>query len=395
MIKLVLANDVGNDKMKILEPGMREVVKIPSAYKRITRQPNVHETDIKKNVTNLIDQLLVHISSKSIRRDGLYMIGDRAIQTTEDVSNMDISVHEKHSNDLPLINTLGYAAARAVQKEFEKTGKLPKSLNVQVMMSSAIPASQHNIKTAKHLEDRFTNANHVVIVYVGEESVTVQLEFAKVKVTKEGVPALYAMFEGSKDMFKEFAKEYSLNNIDGSSFVDSKIMHVDIGSGTTEYIYTIGVNPRPEQCTGERRGVGHAVEEAIELMADERKGLTINRQQFAKYIERPDEYPKDHKMAVEFLKEARINQIDFILDDIERKYTKTLSSEPEYIAVYGGGSIEFKDDMYQDLKKFADDVDAKVLWIPKEFAVDMNVRGLDSLNRNMLFEEEYQEVVMV
>ena len=123
---------------------------------------------------------------------------------------MDILVHEKHTNDLPLINTLGYAAARAVQKEYEEKGTLPKTLSVEVLMSSAIPASQHNIDTAKQLENRFMDAEHVVIVYVGQESVTVQLNFKKVKVTKEGIPALYAIFEGPEDMFEEFLKEYNL-----------------------------------------------------------------------------------------------------------------------------------------------------------------------------------------
>ncbi|KYG33072.1 ParM/StbA family protein [Priestia endophytica] len=394
-MKLILANDIGNDKMKILEPGMKEVVKVPSAYKRINRKPSVHENDVKKNVTNLIDQLLVHISSSSIRRDGLYMIGERAIQTTEGVSNMDIAVHEKHSSDLPLINTLGYAAARVVQKHYEEKGELPQSLKAEVGMSSAIPASQHNVETAKQLEERFMETSHVVIVYVGQEQVTVELNFSQLKVTKEGIPALYAIFEAPNDMFKEFSKEYGLKKVDGSYFMNSKIMHIDIGSGTTEYIYSVGVNPQPEQCTGERRGVGHAVEEAIQLMKEERKGLNINRQQFAKYIERPDEYPKDHNLAVHFLREARINQVDFILEDVERKYTTTLSSEPEYLACYGGGSIEFKEDMYKYLKEFADSVDAKVLWIPEQYAVDMNVKGLDILNRNMLFTEEYKETVVM
>ncbi|MGG0369590.1 hypothetical protein [Priestia endophytica] len=57
-MKLILANDIGNDRIKILEPGMKEVVKVPSVYKRINRKPSVHENDIKKNVTNLIDQFL-------------------------------------------------------------------------------------------------------------------------------------------------------------------------------------------------------------------------------------------------------------------------------------------------------------------------------------------------
>ena len=36
------------------------------------------------------------------------------------------------------------------------------------------------------------------VVYVGEEKVTVQIEFETVKVTREGIPALYAIFEGIK-----------------------------------------------------------------------------------------------------------------------------------------------------------------------------------------------------
>lgn len=47
-MKLTLANDVRNDKMKVLEPGMKEGVKVPSAYKRINRKPSVYENDIKK-----------------------------------------------------------------------------------------------------------------------------------------------------------------------------------------------------------------------------------------------------------------------------------------------------------------------------------------------------------
>ncbi|WP_242490721.1 hypothetical protein [Priestia endophytica] len=258
-MKLILANDIGNDKMKILEPGMKEVVKVPSAYKRINRKPSVHENDVKKNVTNLIDRLLVHISSPSIRRDGLYMIGERAIQTTEGVSNMDIAVHEKHSSDLPLINTLGYVARRAVHKHYDAEGNLPQSIKAEVGMSSAIPTSQHNIETARQLEERFMDTSHVVIVYVGQEQVTVELNFSQVKVTKEGTPALYTIFEAPNDMFKEFSKEYGMKKVDGSYFMNSKIMHIDIGSRTTEYIYSVGINPQSEQCTGERRGVGHAV----------------------------------------------------------------------------------------------------------------------------------------
>lgn len=396
-MKFILANDIGNDKFKILEPGMKEVTKIPSAYKWLTRKPSVHETDVTKNVVNLLDQLLVNITSESIDTLGLYMVGERAIQSADDVDNMDIEMSEKHTDDLPIINTLAYVAARAVQKDFEASGQLNSKLDVDVFMSSAIPASQHNVETAKHLEDRFLKSPHTVIVYVGDKHVTVNLTFVKVKVTKEGIPALYNVFEGPLDMFEQYIEEYKEANKEKPmrEFKGRKIMHVDIGSGTTEYTFTVGPNPKPDVCTGERQGVGHAIEEAIASMAQERMGLSINRQQFAKYIERPDEYPKDHKLAVKHLSIARKRQVKKILSDIQRKYVKTLSSEPEIICVYGGGSIEFKEDMYDKLKTFTDSVDAKLLWIPAKYAVEMNVKGLDILNQGILFKEDYKEVELV
>jgi plasmid segregation protein ParM len=55
MLKLILANNIENDKMKILELGMKEVVKVPSTYKQINRKFSVHENNLNKNVANLID----------------------------------------------------------------------------------------------------------------------------------------------------------------------------------------------------------------------------------------------------------------------------------------------------------------------------------------------------
>ncbi|MFP3887234.1 hypothetical protein U8V97_17500 [Priestia filamentosa] len=93
---------------------------------------------------------------------------------------------------------------------------------------------------------------YVVMMHVGQEQVTIELTFSQVKVTKEGIPALYSIFEGSNDMFKEFCKEYGMKKMGGLHFTTSKIMHIDMESGTTEYyIYPVGVNTQPEQYTRE------------------------------------------------------------------------------------------------------------------------------------------------
>lgn len=391
-MKFILGTDIGNDKMKALEPNMETVFKMPNVYRKILKPSPSHEINIEKNVVNLLEQLVVHVTSGAIRFGGMYAIGEKALETTNGLKNMNISSEKKHTSDLPLINTLGYIAGRAVQMDYAEKKTLSEEIKVETYLSCAIPAGQHNTDTATHLENRFLKNKHIVIVYVGNEQVTVNITFKKVKVLKEGVPALYSIIEGEKEMFDEFVKTYNLTNITGKYFTDKKIMHNDIGSGTIEYIYTVGVNPRPNQCTGERFGVGHAIQSAIELMAEEREGLKINRQQFAKIIENPDQYPKDSELAVNCLAEARLMQIDLIQGDLEDKYNTIMNGEPEIIAVYGGGSIEFKEEMYDMLKDFADGVNAQVLWIPSKYAVEMNVKGLDFLNKKILFKEEYSEL---
>ncbi|MFP3728031.1 hypothetical protein [Priestia filamentosa] len=42
------------------------------------------------------------------------------------------------------------------------------------------------------------------------------------------------------------------------------------------------------------------------------------------------------------------------------------------------------------MKEFADSVDATALRLPEQYTIDMNVKRLDILNRNMLFTEGYE-----
>lgn len=390
----VLANDIGNDKMKIRESESPDsgVFKIESAYRRLTKRPEVQELDLQKNVVGLLDNLVVNITSDSIKRSGLYAIGKKATNVSKSgLYNMDIELGQKHEDDFMLIGTLGFIAARTVQKEYALNGNVSKMISTNVYMSTAIPASQHNAISAKFLEERFMKNTHIVIVYLGDRQVTVEINFERVKVMKEGVPALYAILEGDNEMFEDFNKTYDLKWT-GKDFADKKIMHTDIGSGTTEYIFTNGVNPVSDRCSGERQGMGHAIAAAIELLKEERRGLSINRQQFSKYIEQPHEYPKDSELAKQFLEETSLEQADSILDSIISKNARDMSNETEIFAVYGGGSIEFKKEMYEELKTYAESENAKLLWIPEKYAVTMNVEGLNNLNKNLFYSKELEMV---
>lgn len=375
-----IEGDIGNDSFKGYING--EYIKMKNVYQSVYSMPNVTETNTQKNVINLVDNMFVNIASKSIRRSGMYFIGNRAMLTGKNPKNMNIKVGQKYNDDLPLINMLGLIANKSVQLEWERTEELPQSINVTVDLISAIPASQWTPVNAKHLEQRFTNSNHVVVVYVGEEQVTVSLTFNSANITQEGVPPLYAILEGEEDMFSDFIKLYKgkleVETVKKGFFKNKKILHSDIGDGTTEYIYTVGVNPVIDACSGERRGVGHATEEAVKLLNQER-GTNIKRQQFSQILQDPDH--KYHEEATGHFNITKVEQAELILEDTSEKYVSNTASEAEILCVYGGGSVTFKDELYDQLLEYCEQVGMYLLWIPEKYAVDMNARGMQVIKK--------------
>ncbi|HHQ2480343.1 TPA: ParM/StbA family protein [Bacillus cereus] len=375
-----IEGDIGNDSFKGFVNGA--YIKIKNVYQSVYSMPNVTETNTQKNVINLVDNMFVNIASKSIRRSGMYFIGNRAMLTGKNPKNMNIKVGQKYNDDLPLINMLGLIANKSVQLEWERTEQLPQSINVTVDLISAIPASQWTPVNAKHLEKRFTSSNHVVVVYVGEEQITITLTFNSANITQEGVPPLYAILEGEAALFDDFITLYKeklkIKNIDGSFLKNKKILHCDIGDGTTEYIYTVGVNPVIDACSGERRGVGHATEEAVKLLNQER-GTNIKRQQFSQILQ--DLNHKYYEEATGYFNITKVEQAELILEDTDEKYVNNTASEAEILCVYGGGSITFKDELYNQLLDYCNRVGMYLLWIPEKYAVDMNARGLQVIKK--------------
>ncbi|MEK5326093.1 ParM/StbA family protein [Aeribacillus sp. FSL M8-0254] len=382
-MKIVVANDIGNSETKMIVNNT--LIKQPSVVKRLLSKPNVMETNVEKNIANLLDELIVHVTSNAIKRSGLYFIGKRANITADKVENMNIKLGNKSKHDIPVLMTLSMLAARSVQLAYQENQELPSSISVDVSMTTAIPASEYSADQARYLEGRFTSNDHVVIVYVGETPVTVTLHFQTVKVTQEGIPALYALLERDNEILKNYNEHYKKQAVP-KDFANKRILHVDIGDGTTEYIYTVGMNPVTDVCSGEKRGVGHATEEATQLLKEEVGGfLNLNRQQFMNIFLDPSHHL--HDLAVRFMQEARYSQAQRILEDIQEKYSD-IAGNVDVIAVYGGGSIQFKEELYEDLLDFANNVHCEVLWIPEKYAVDMNVNGLHVINEKILFKKQ-------
>src|SRR5699024_10559611 len=269
-MELVVGNDIGNSETKTIVNDV--LIKQPSVIKRLLKKPDFTEVDDRKNVINLLDELVVNVSSGALRRDGLYFVGKRANLSADNVENINIKLGNKHRNDIPVVMTLSMLSARAVQLHYQKENEVPSFIDLDVDLITAIPASEYSKEKAEQLEKRFFDHEHIVIVYVGDKSVTVKMKFNFVKVTREGLPALYAFLESEEDILSNYRKIYPDDGLIPMDLKDKKILHVDIGDGTSEYIYTIGLNPVVDACSGEPRGVGHAAEIAKELLKDETNG---------------------------------------------------------------------------------------------------------------------------
>ena len=394
-MKIIVSADIGNSETKMITryDGVEgsECFHQPSVIRKLIKSPQIAETNLKKNVINLDENLIAHITSSALNRhgDGLYVIGKKAMQTDlNKVQNMNIKLGNKHKHDIPVIMILSMIARTVVKDEFELNGALESSYQIDCDFVSAIPASEFTFEKAKEFEKRLTKGDHTVVIHLGDKKIMVGINFKKAKITQEGIPAIFAMVYDNEEngdrkvsLLDKFNEVYD-EEMEPNDLLKMKIFHVDIGDGTTEYIYTNGVNPVIDACDGERRGVGHATEDAVIMLNEMLQGsFKSSRQSFMEIIK--DKTHNLHSEAFNALEAAKGTQANEILEDTFEKIQNKAGNSVDLITVYGGGSIQFREHLEESLRDYAETINSKLLWVPEELAVNLNVRGLDILNRTV------------
>lgn len=395
MKKLVykVANDNGNSTQKIKING--QLLMQPNVYALPQKPSWVDESTPETLVPNLLDELAVSIQSPAIFNQGFYYIGKKAISSQYKNHGLEIGQEEKYLSDVPIINTLAIISGRAVQEVFQSTKKLPENIEVIVDMATLIPVSEWRNDKAKAFADRFTSSQHNVQVYVGGNIVNVNVKFDYVKVVAEATTAMFAVIEDGQgniregDMFTEFNKTYN-KNVDGEYFQDKRILHMDIGAGTTEYPITEGYNFDRDFVHGSQNGTGHAIEMAISSFKDVVPNMhKLTRQKYEEYLQ--DVNHKYHGKAKEHFDKAIRSEVADILKEA-RKQILAAQNEIDVILVYGGGSIALKPLLYPQLIAECEKIGAELLWIPEKYAVTLNVEGLDIFLNTVVPELKKQQV---
>ena len=381
-MNLCVGIDIGNAKTEMAFESEKQLqlVRQPSVISYLPRTPESNDLPLEQVMENLIDNLIVNISSPSIKRNGDYYIGKKAMQHDGIKTNMMISLGGKSTHDLPVITSLSLVAATSVKKYYDTEGELPESLSINLKMATAIPSSEYSRQNAKTLEDRFKN-KHILTLYIGEYQVLTSIKVVECKVTEEGRTSMLAFLNSDNEILQDFNEIYGENK-KPSDFLKARTLHSDIGDGTSEFVVIEGASPVQGLSKGKRLEVGHASDLAISLL---REQINISdkftRQQLQEWLGRENE---KGQLARTLMKEATYGQALSILEEIQLAYQELASSDVDYAFVHGGGSITFKEDLQEELMSFAEHNHFKVVWIPEKFATTMNSRGTFYLAK-MLF----------
>jgi plasmid segregation protein ParM len=386
-IHFFVGNDNGNSEHDIIIDG--KLIRQPNVNCMVDKLPWSEEQAPESFIKNLQDQLIVTIDSPSARA-GMYYIGKFALDSGELLDSMQVGIDVKSDVNLPIVNTLAQIAAAAVQKSYEEEKKILESIEVTVDMATALPITQHTDETSARFERRFTDAPHNVTVHLGKQRVSVKIVFEFVKVVPEATPVTFALQKDADgkardgEIFREFIEVYQLPaNVNGTYFKDKRILHTDIGDGSTEYPITEGNKFLRQFVHGSNHGAGQAIEEALDEFNRLIHLPDSPRQFFSDVIKNPSH--KYYAKAMSTLIRPLDGQARQIIQNIRKQLTKA-RNEIDVICVYGGGSILMRNILYPLLKELCDEREIKLLYIPEQYAITMNAEGLDSFVRGKIFE---------
>ncbi|WP_020617139.1 ParM/StbA family protein [Paenibacillus daejeonensis] len=382
-----VGNDNGNSEHDLIIDG--KLIQQPNVNCTVDEIPWSDEQPPESFIKNLHEQLVVTIDSPSAR-PGMYYVGKFALESGEVLDNLQIGIDLKSDMDLPVINTLAQIAAAAVQKGYEQDKKIPAQIDVEVDMATALPVTQHSDETAAKFEKRFTSGTHHVTVHLGLQRVAVKIVFPFTKVVPEATPVIFTLQKDSEgnwregDIFKEFTETYKIDKkFNGSFFKEKRILHVDIGDGSTEYPITEGNKFLRQFVYGTHHGAGYAIEEALDEFNRLIHLPDSPRQFFSDVLKNPKH--KYHARAIKTLKRPMETQVRQIVQNVKRQLAKA-RNEIDLICVYGGGSILMRSVLHPALTELVAEREMQLLYVPADYAVQLNAMGLDAFVRGKIYE---------
>lgn len=369
-MKVKFGNDFGNSSIKL---GVGDtIISQPSVFCRVASLENLEELNSEHVLSNLYDKLVCTIESKALGNvPSTYYVGNYALTSGKYLTNIGVGgMNDKAGSDVPVVCSLAFMAAYAVKESLDEDASL-EEIDLDADMATAIPVSQYSKKAAKDYADRFIGS-HKVIIYLGARKVTVNVNIPYAYVLPEGIPSMYYL-----------TGNHHISELCCFDFKNSRVQHVSIGEGTTEYPQTYdGVRFDPRFNAGDTSGVGKAAESVLDKFIAQINLEKYSRQQLMNVIRNPQH--KFHDVAMPLFDVALEEQAQVILTNIRKQLEKS-NFEMDYVLIYGGGSVLMRRFLEKTLPAYAEARGIKVIFVPEEHAITLEAKGLVSFVNNKIF----------
>nr|WP_236893752.1 ParM/StbA family protein [Clostridium botulinum]ALP68974.1 putative plasmid segregation protein ParM [Clostridium botulinum] len=377
-IELIAGNDNGNNEHDIIING--ELITQPNVFAKVRKLPNLDEVKKEYVIENIEKNLIVTCEDPN----GIYYIGDYALNSGQKVRNIEVgNDNNKIESDIVFVNTLAQLAAYGVSNCLKENIDFDELLQIKVDMTTGLPVSYYNVKNSKEFADKFLLKKHFITVHVGTKSVRVEIEFTFVKVIPEGVTTTFAFKEIDDKIFEEYNTKHSDEKLNKNFFNnETKIMHIAIGEGTTEYPITKGVEFDPNFILGTDNGMGYAIDRSLEEFKKAKGLAKLSRQDYSNIIK--DSSHKYNELAMEIIDSYIEEEAEEILSNAKKEIQKA-NNDVDIVCVYGGGSILMRKYIESKLEKFCERAEIKLLYVPKEFAVKLEAQGLYNFTKGEIF----------
>ena len=366
VIELKVGNDNGNSEHDLIINGV--LIAAPNVFAKVRKLPNLDEINKEFVLNDIHNNLIVTCEYPS----GIYYIGNYALKSGQKIRNIEVGIdNNKIESDIVLVNTLSQIAGFGVKEYYDRFKNFDDIIDIKVDMTTALPISYYSHSKALEFANKFLNKTHMITVHIGNTNVRVRIEFTFVKVIPEGVTTVFALDKMKNDIFKEY-----------HNTPNPRVLHAAIGEGTSEFPITEGIEFNPNFIQGTNNGLGHAIDKSIEEFKN-LKGLSkFSRQDYSKIL--LDTTHKFHDLAMEIVETYIEEQAEEILHHIKSEIQKA-NNEIDIICVYGGGSIFMKPYLEENLKALCNRAEIKLIYIPKEYAVTLEAKGLYNFTNSIFF----------
>lgn len=401
MQKIKVANDLGYSYVKIRLNDESFIQ--PSVIAEITNETNpvqfLDQDQQDLYMKEFMDHLDVSVKSPAVEDNNRYLVGTSADTSSLATTQFDIDDSEGKSNtDLSMIITLGFIAGKAVKDYYEDKQELPKSIQTNATMATALPVAEgKGVGTTNKYRDRFMSTPHKVVINNFANPITVTIKFNQVYVGLEGETAQFYIMNSDQQLRDSIEQQISedypelSNEVSVEDLIHSpNVMGIDIGGGTVDISSVMNGRANANASDSMPQGYGNVLVDALSVLQAE--NLKFKNHVALQDFLRSNPSP---------LKKARYNRVKEIVSDVAKPFIHNIvsnaghimsKSEPDVIFIYGGGASALSDsslreEMEDKCKRHDSLATIPVIWINEKYAQLLNEDGL-ALIADQLSEEK-------